>query len=213
MEPGRRRITARRLHRPDLFASAQARGRRADPLWDEYRRHAAGVTPSRRMARWRAGAVAQFMVWRHRDLFLSESSGDPRSLPTPSSARNKFCRHGGHRRRQRNFDRERQCHAAANLVKWTLSADGAVLTKYGGGLPHADLAETARLLETIRRKNLGDGLPMRRATAESSRRCCSTSRKSTPSSITAATAHTMKFLKPPASSQRTRNWPNCWSDP
>jgi len=48
-----------------------------------------------------------------------------------------------------NFDRERQCHAAANLVKWTLHADGAVLTKYGGGLPHADLAETARLLETM----------------------------------------------------------------
>jgi hypothetical protein len=28
-----------------------------------------------------------------------------------------------------------------------LQADGAVLTKYGGGLPHADLAETARQLE------------------------------------------------------------------
>ena len=48
-----------------------------------------------------------------------------------------------------NFDRERQCHAAASLVKWNLNADGAVLTKYGGGLPHADLAETARLLETM----------------------------------------------------------------
>jgi glycine reductase len=46
-----------------------------------------------------------------------------------------------------NLDRERQCHAAANLVKWTLNANGAVLTKYGGGLPHADLSETARLLE------------------------------------------------------------------
>jgi glycine reductase len=46
-----------------------------------------------------------------------------------------------------NFDRERQCRAAANLVKWALGADGAVLTKYGGGLPHTDLAETARLLE------------------------------------------------------------------
>jgi glycine reductase len=46
-----------------------------------------------------------------------------------------------------NVDRERQCHAAANLVKWTLRADGAVMTKYGGGLPHADLSETARLLE------------------------------------------------------------------
>ena len=46
-----------------------------------------------------------------------------------------------------HFDRERHCRAAANLVKWNLQADGAVLTKYGGGLPHADLAETARLLE------------------------------------------------------------------
>lgn len=46
-----------------------------------------------------------------------------------------------------NFDRERQCFAAANLAKWSLKADGAVLTKYGGGLPHADLSETARLLE------------------------------------------------------------------
>jgi sarcosine reductase len=46
-----------------------------------------------------------------------------------------------------HFDRERQCRAAANLTQWNLRADGAVLTKYGGGLPHADLAETARLLE------------------------------------------------------------------
>ena len=48
-----------------------------------------------------------------------------------------------------NFDRERHCRAAANLVKWNLQADGAVLSKYGGGLPHADLAETARLLECM----------------------------------------------------------------
>jgi len=48
-----------------------------------------------------------------------------------------------------NFDRERQCRAAANLVKWNLQADGAVLSKYGGGLPHADLSETARLLENM----------------------------------------------------------------
>lgn len=48
-----------------------------------------------------------------------------------------------------HFDRERHCRAAANLVKWNLCADGAVLTKYGGGLPHADLAETARLLEGL----------------------------------------------------------------
>ena len=48
-----------------------------------------------------------------------------------------------------NFDRERHCKAAANLVQWNLQADGAVLSKYGGGLPHADLAETARLLENM----------------------------------------------------------------
>ena len=48
-----------------------------------------------------------------------------------------------------HFDRQRQCHAAASLAKWTLNADGVVLTKYGGGLPHTDLAETARLLETM----------------------------------------------------------------
>jgi len=48
-----------------------------------------------------------------------------------------------------NFDRERHCQAAANLVKWNLRADAAALTKWGGGLPHADLAETARLLESM----------------------------------------------------------------
>ena len=48
-----------------------------------------------------------------------------------------------------NFDRERHCSAAANLVKWNLRAEGAVLSKYGGGLPHADLSETARLLENM----------------------------------------------------------------
>ena len=48
-----------------------------------------------------------------------------------------------------NVDRVRQCHAAANLLKWNLRADGAVMSKYGGGLPHADLSETARLLEQM----------------------------------------------------------------
>jgi sarcosine reductase len=46
-----------------------------------------------------------------------------------------------------NFDRQRNCHYAANLVKWALCADAAVLTKFGGGVPHTDLSETARLLE------------------------------------------------------------------
>jgi glycine reductase len=48
-----------------------------------------------------------------------------------------------------NFDRERNCGFAANLVRWALKADAAVLTKFGGGVPHADLAETARLLEVM----------------------------------------------------------------
>ena len=46
-----------------------------------------------------------------------------------------------------NFDRERNCRFAAHLVKWALNADAAVLTKSGGGVPHTDLSETARLLE------------------------------------------------------------------
>jgi sarcosine reductase len=48
-----------------------------------------------------------------------------------------------------NLDRERHCQVAANLVKWNLKADAVALTKWGGGLPHADLAETARLLENM----------------------------------------------------------------
>ena len=48
-----------------------------------------------------------------------------------------------------NFDRERNCRFAANLAKWAFNADAAVLTKFGGGVPHTDLAETARLLENM----------------------------------------------------------------
>src|SRR5918994_1794120 len=46
-----------------------------------------------------------------------------------------------------NFDRERNCSFAANLIKSALRVDAAVLTKFGGGVPHTDLSETARLLE------------------------------------------------------------------
>jgi sarcosine reductase len=46
-----------------------------------------------------------------------------------------------------DFDRERNTRFAASLVKWALRADAAVLTKFGGGVPHTDLSETARLLE------------------------------------------------------------------
>jgi len=48
-----------------------------------------------------------------------------------------------------NFDRERNTRFAANLVRWALGADAAVLTKFGGGVPHTDLSETARLLENM----------------------------------------------------------------
>lgn len=46
-----------------------------------------------------------------------------------------------------NLDRERNTRFSANLVQWALKADAAVLTKFGGGVPHTDLSETARLLE------------------------------------------------------------------
>ena len=48
-----------------------------------------------------------------------------------------------------NFDRERNCRFAANLVRTLLKADAAILTKFGGGVPHTDLSETARLLEAM----------------------------------------------------------------
>ena len=38
---------------------------------------------------------------------------------------------------------------AARLAKWTLAADGVILTKYAGGAPHADMFETARLCEGL----------------------------------------------------------------
>jgi glycine reductase len=46
-------------------------------------------------------------------------------------------------------ERERAAAMAANLVKWVLGADGAVLTKIGGGAPHIDLAQTCERLEEL----------------------------------------------------------------
>jgi glycine reductase len=46
-------------------------------------------------------------------------------------------------------DRDRNCMIAANMAKWALGADGVVLNKYGGGAPHADMGETARLCERL----------------------------------------------------------------
>lgn len=48
-----------------------------------------------------------------------------------------------------NEERERNCMLAAEHTKWNLAADGVVLTKYGGGAPHADLALTARKCEEL----------------------------------------------------------------
>ncbi len=38
---------------------------------------------------------------------------------------------------------------ASNLAKWSFGADGAILTKYVGGAPHADMFETARRCEKL----------------------------------------------------------------
>lgn len=48
-----------------------------------------------------------------------------------------------------NDDRPRNCMLAAQQAKWLLAAEGAILTKYGGGAPHADMALTARLCEAL----------------------------------------------------------------
>lgn len=48
-----------------------------------------------------------------------------------------------------NEDRARNSMLAAQLAKWNLSADGVILSKYGGGAPHADMALTARLCEEL----------------------------------------------------------------
>ena len=46
-------------------------------------------------------------------------------------------------------DRERSAAIAAKLVKSVLGADGAILTKIGGGAPHIDLAQTCDLCEGL----------------------------------------------------------------
>ncbi len=49
----------------------------------------------------------------------------------------------------KEVDRNRNCMLAANMAKSVLNADGVVLTKYGGGAPHVDMGETARLCESM----------------------------------------------------------------
>jgi glycine reductase len=48
-----------------------------------------------------------------------------------------------------NNDRPRNAMLAAQQAKWALAADGVVLTKYGGGAPHADMALTAKMCEDL----------------------------------------------------------------
>jgi glycine reductase len=48
-----------------------------------------------------------------------------------------------------NFDRELNASMAAELTKWNLDADAVVLSKVGGGAPHADMALTARICEGL----------------------------------------------------------------
>ena len=44
-------------------------------------------------------------------------------------------------------ERQRNCAMAAHLAGDILEADAAILTSYGGGAPHADMGQTARLCE------------------------------------------------------------------
>lgn len=46
-------------------------------------------------------------------------------------------------------ERGRNCMFAAHLAKWNLEAEVVLLTKYGGGAPHADMGLTARICETM----------------------------------------------------------------
>ena len=48
-----------------------------------------------------------------------------------------------------NFDREMNCTLSAELAKWNLAADAVILTKVGGGAPHADMGLTAHLCERL----------------------------------------------------------------
>jgi sarcosine reductase len=48
-----------------------------------------------------------------------------------------------------NDDRARNCMLAAQQAKWLLNADGVILTKYGGGAPHVDMALTAQMCEAL----------------------------------------------------------------
>jgi sarcosine reductase len=55
---------------------------------------------------------------------------------------------------------ERSANIAANLCKWVLGADGAVLTKAGGGAPEIAMAQTARMCERLGIKTTLAVVPM-----------------------------------------------------
>lgn len=48
-----------------------------------------------------------------------------------------------------NDERARNAMMAAQQAKWSFAAEGIILTKYGGGAPHADMALTAKLCEEL----------------------------------------------------------------
>ncbi|MFQ6030514.1 MAG: glycine/sarcosine/betaine reductase component B subunit [Dehalococcoidia bacterium] len=48
-----------------------------------------------------------------------------------------------------NEDRERNCMLAAQQARWNLAADAVILTKFGGGAPHADMSLTAKICEGL----------------------------------------------------------------
>jgi glycine reductase len=48
-----------------------------------------------------------------------------------------------------NYDRELNCTLSAEMAKWNLGADAVILTKVGGGAPHADMGMTAHFCEQL----------------------------------------------------------------
>ncbi|MGE3541257.1 MAG: glycine/sarcosine/betaine reductase component B subunit [Candidatus Tectimicrobiota bacterium] len=48
-----------------------------------------------------------------------------------------------------NDDRARNAMLCAQQAQWVLGAEGIILSKYGGGAPHADMALTAKMCEEL----------------------------------------------------------------
>jgi hypothetical protein len=90
-----------------------------------------------------------------------------------------------------NDDRARNAMLAAHQAKWSLAAEGIILTKYGGGAPHADMALTAKLCEELGMRRRCKR-PICPRTAGPSRRCCSI----TPRSMRLCTSGAMTCAGP-----------------